>query len=145
MSDESSWSKRAELRRQGIPSPARPDLPASAESLSDLERSKGDSFSTLNASKRQQLRINFRFRSGYELSLPYSFLVAVAFEPSDGITLDYSGGHRITLSGRGLKKLKRAIDKHTVGTVQEVDEFSEKATADARATAVYRIKREDLA
>lgn len=129
--NESIAAKYAHLRG-GKPSPA----PAVAGDMAS-DRKK-----TLAVDRRQaHLMLDLRFKDGNATALSYAYLVAVRFNPSEGLELEFTG-HRVTLKGRGLSRLYRGLLAHVVGHVQEVDELADRAEENPKPTAVYSVKIE---
>ncbi|MCA9216798.1 MAG: hypothetical protein KDB27_27200 [Planctomycetales bacterium] len=64
--------------------------------------------------------IDFWLVDGSEKAFAYTHLYDAAYDPSSGIILNFSG-HRVTLLGRKLHELYRAIKRHRVVYVWEAD------------------------
>lgn len=66
--------------------------------------------------------LEFRFRTGNRLALPYHWLGQAEFNPSLGITLDFSTGASVAIRGRNLSELFAAVTLHQVRWIREVDQ-----------------------
>jgi len=64
--------------------------------------------------------LDLRGHDGTSFALPYARLSTVAFNPVDGITLEF-GVHRVHIRGRNLRPLFNRLLTHQVTFVQEGD------------------------
>lgn len=64
--------------------------------------------------------LDFRFKGGKRLSLPYSYLSSVSYDPKSGITLTYPS-HTMTVRGRNLGPAYNAIGSLTALALVESD------------------------
>ena len=73
--------------------------------------------------------LDFRGHNGTSFALPYQQLVTVAFQPSDGITLEFRE-HRIVVRGRNLWPVYDHLLHHRITYLREddFDAASEEAT-----------------
>ena len=64
--------------------------------------------------------LDFRGHNGTSFALPYAQLQAIAYDPTDGIFLEFRE-HKIRLHGRNLRPLYDHLLAHRVTFVQEED------------------------
>ncbi len=91
-----------------------------------------------------RLMLELRMASGNAKALAYGYLVAMDFDPSQGIVIDFTG-YKVTLKGRHLRPLFMALAAHRVSNIQEIEELHAEATLSKEATVVTSIKVEALA
>lgn len=92
-----------------------------APSTSVEERQEDQFFSILVTAGLEENFIEFRFRDGLCICLPYSSIIWFDYQPDDGINLDF-GSCLMTIRGRGLKpKLFNAIKQKRLAWVKEAD------------------------
>ncbi len=111
------------------PSPS-PELPSE-------DVAEGYQAFKLGGDHRFEVMVTFRFRNGNMRSLGYSFLVGLDFNPSRSLVMEFSGGQTVTLTGRNLTPLFKALAAHKVMSVWEVDPLAE--PAEDAATVVNAI------
>jgi hypothetical protein len=107
------------------------------------DKPTSDRLKTHRGERRSHLMLNLTFKAGDSFSLSYSYLIAMKFNHTTGIELEFSG-YRIHLQGRGLVPLYRGLLEHVVGQVTEIDMMADAAAEDRPPTAVYAIKVETL-
>lgn len=73
------------------------------------------------AANQARPMLELRFLKGTHFALGYAYLVS-AGKDGDTIALGFAG-HRVTIEGRNLDKLFRALVDHKVAWVREGDEF----------------------
>ena len=97
-------------------------LSAPGESTSASEVYKEEQFySLLVAAGLEENFIEFRFRDGLSLSLPYRSIEWFDHDPDEGINVEF-GRCLVTIRGRGLKpRLYNGIKQHKVAWVKEAD------------------------
>ena len=64
--------------------------------------------------------LDFRGHNGTSFALPYSQLQAIAYDPTEGVSLEFRE-HKIRLHGRNLRPLYDHLLLHQVAFVQEED------------------------
>lgn len=121
-----------ELRRGGEPA----DTTPSGESADD--EGAPEAFSLLSADRQQKVMLEFRFKDGNARALPYSYLVSLDFDPSNGIGMDFSG-YEVRVAGRNLEPLFTGLVSQRVAVVREVDPLHAAASADEDSTVVTHI------
>ena len=62
--------------------------------------------------------LDLHFRSGNRRAFDYSFLVSVLFDPSVGVTLEFTS-HMVTITGRNLEGLYKRLLSHTATRISE--------------------------
>lgn len=67
----------------------------------------------------REFMIEFRSKRGDSVTLSYALLISLTFNPSQGIVLEFTT-HRVTLTGRNLKKILHALKEHRLAWVQEL-------------------------
>lgn len=98
-------------------------------------------FGWLRGMRDRALMLELRKGNGNILALSYADLEAAAFDPSDGITLEF---HRITVRVRGQNlnagqpKLFEGIVRHRVSWLHEID-HAQRPEAARTGTAVSSI------
>jgi hypothetical protein len=108
-----------------------------ADEIPEAENSP-DAFSIV-ADRRQKLMVAFRFQDGNAKALSYGYLVAIDFDPSEGIAMDFSG-YEVRLKGRNLGPLFSGLVSQRIGVVQEADALHADATLPKDATVVTAIE-----
>jgi hypothetical protein len=85
-------------------------------------------FGWLRGSRERATMLEIRRRDGSIIALPYHFLERADFDPSDGITLKFTG-QTVRLIGRNLNREVRphlrlflGIARHRIPWLQEADE-----------------------
>jgi hypothetical protein len=73
----------------------------------------------VSANRPPEAMLELRFKRGDVLALSYPLLITAAHNPSHGITLEFTG-HRVTIAGRNLRGIYRAITSHRLAYVQEL-------------------------
>jgi hypothetical protein len=66
------------------------------------------------------IMLDLRGHNGTSYALPYSSLVAVGFDPSAGLTLEFTH-HKVGVRGRNLRSIYDSILEHRVTFIQEED------------------------
>jgi hypothetical protein len=100
-------------------------------------------YSTTNpAPRRQQIALELRWKTGKTYALSYAYFVGVGLDGGE-LTVDFTG-FKVTIKGKNLTDLKDKLRFQLVEYIQEVDDFSDKATGDPKAPAVYSIKLDNL-
>jgi hypothetical protein len=77
-------------------------------------------YSVVRGRRGQVLMLELRFMNGNRLALGYPYLVAVEFDLSGIITLQFSG-RVVTVEGVNLGPVYMALLNHSVGYLQEQD------------------------
>jgi hypothetical protein len=85
---------------------------------------------------RFEVMVTFRFHNGNLRALGYSYLVGLDFDPSKNLVLEFTN-RTVTITGRNLTPLFKALAAHKVMWICEADPLSE-PTEDA-ATVVNGI------
>jgi len=122
----------SELRRGGEAA----DAPPSSGSAADAE--SPEAFSILSADRQQKVMVEFRFKDGNARALAYSYLVSLAFDPSNGIGMDFSG-YEVQVAGRNLERLFTGLVSQRVAVVREMDPLHAAGSADEDSTVVTHI------
>lgn len=65
--------------------------------------------------------LDFRLKDGTRVALPYATLLKSSFDPSKGITLEYSTD-TVMISGRNLEPVYKAIAQHRLSALGESGE-----------------------
>lgn len=102
------------------------------------EERDAEAFSLISADRQQKLMLELRLRSGNAKALAYSYLVAVDYDKSGGITMDFSGWD-VTLGGKNLESLFSGLVAQRVSVVSELDDLHAEALLPIDATVVTRI------
>ncbi len=96
----------------------------------------GEAFSARKAQlggKQSELMLDFQVEAGMRHGLPYIALIALEFDPSDGIVLHFSS-HRVQIFGSRLEPLYKALLLHQVAWVR---------VAESPGTSITRIDVEE--
>ena len=88
--------------------------------------------------RRREIMLRLVFANGNAMAVAYSSLVAVEFDPSNGVVLDFIG-RKVRIVGRNLDDLFLALTAHRVGVVRELDEL-QAATVETGETVVTKIE-----
>lgn len=123
--DVERWKRLGETLGSEPPKREIPPAPAEAPPHEDA------------GSDRQCLMLDFRYRSGDAIALSYAYLISVAFDRSKGIALEFSG-YRVTVAGRNLVSLYRALLDHRAAHIDESGEMAAAGAPDG-ATVITRI------
>jgi hypothetical protein len=124
----------ARVRPGGATSPALTPSPPDAELTP---------YSTTNpASRRQQVSLELRWKTGKTYALSYAYFVGVGLDGGT-ITIDFTG-FQVIIKGKNLLDLKDKLRFQLVEYIQETDEFASKATDDPKAPVVYSIELKKL-
>ncbi|MDP1797535.1 MAG: hypothetical protein Q8K78_08645 [Planctomycetaceae bacterium] len=73
----------------------------------------------VSANRPPELMLELRFKKGDALALSYALLISAAFNPSQGIALEYTT-HRVAVGGRNLRGVYRALVAHRLAYLQEL-------------------------
>jgi hypothetical protein len=134
-----SARRLAELR-QGKPEPCGAAGPADGEDGIEFEQEGPyQAFSFISADRQQKQMVEFRFLTGNAKALAYSYMVSAAFDPSEGIKLDFSG-YAVAITGRHLRPLYNGLVAQRTAVVREMDPLQAEANLGDKATVVTGIK-----
>jgi hypothetical protein len=138
MSDTPRVSALEKFKRQA-------QQPAPELVVSDTEpgeRVEGHkAYSVIRGPRGQVLMLELRFMNGNRLALGYPYLVAVEFDASGTIVLQFSG-RVVTVEGIGLGPVYSALLDHRVGYLQELD--AERDSVDEGEPFIQAIKAETV-
>lgn len=81
----------------------------------------GDIYATVTG-QRQALNLEFVWRDGRSLCVPYACLPLIWWHPPGLLTLEYPSLFSVVLRGKELDELHRRIRDHRVTWVREFDE-----------------------
>ncbi len=140
MNDE-FLSKYASARRHGE-APQESAEASAAEPEDGLEfepEVPADAFSVVSADRHRKVMLELRLLGGNSKALAYSYLVAITFDPSHGIQMDFSG-YTVTITGRNLRPLFDGLVSQRVAVVRETDSLQAEATAAPEAAIVTGIE-----
>lgn len=76
-------------------------------------------YSVVSADRMRKVMLELRFKTGDSEAIAYSYLLSVAFNPSEGIRLDF-GGKLATITGRNLRRLYDALVAQRAAFVREI-------------------------
>jgi hypothetical protein len=82
--------------------------------------SVGTQYGLVGEDEGRTLMLDPRGHNGTSFALPYSSLVAVGFDPSAGITLEFAS-HKVSVRGRNLRPVYDCLLAHRVTFIQEED------------------------
>lgn len=85
----------------------------------DVEDNSYQPASPVSANRPPELMVEFRAKRGDSVALSYALLISAAFNPSQGIVLEFTT-HRVMLTGRNLTTVHRALLEHRLAWVQEL-------------------------
>jgi hypothetical protein len=129
-------ARHAAQLRQEAAAPAADDAGEGAE----LEREADyPAYSILSADRQRKVMVEFRRKNGNAKALAYSYLVALDFDPSEGIAMDFSG-YTVKIAGRNLRPLFEGVVAQRVAVVREMDELQAEANLPQDATVVTKIE-----
>jgi hypothetical protein len=98
-----------------------------------------DAFSLVSADRHRKVMLELRMLDGNSKALAYSYLVAVDFDPSEGIRMDFSG-YTVAIHGRNMRPLFDGLVSQRVAVVREMDAIQAEATAAPGAAIVTAIE-----
>lgn len=75
--------------------------------------------SPVSGNRPPEPMVEFRFKSRNAFALSYALLISAAYNPSQGIVLEFTT-HRVTITGRNLPDIQRALREHRLAWVQEL-------------------------
>lgn len=73
----------------------------------------------VSANRPPELMLELRLKKGDALALSYALLISAAFNPSQGIALEYTT-HHVVVAGRNLRGVYRALVAHRLAYLQEL-------------------------
>jgi hypothetical protein len=129
----------ARRRAEMLPVPAEPPAVDFADELETLPGASPEAFSTLSADRQRKVMVEFRRLNGNAKALAYSYLVSADFDPSKGITLDFSG-YSVTITGRNLRSVFHGLVTQRASHVSEMDELHADAEGGSDAPIVTGIE-----
>lgn len=94
---------------------------------------EGDPYRAIGVSRKAwggEPMINFIHRTGDHQALAYNHLYRVRFDPSEGITLDFTN-HTIAITGRNLSDAYQKLAMQRVIFVAEADAATQRLIEDA--------------
>ncbi len=118
MSDAQRVSALERIKRQAA-QPA-PELVVSDTEPGEVVDARR-AYSVVRGRRGQVLMLELRFMNGNRMALGYPYLVAVEFDASGTIVLEFSG-RNVTIEGINLGPVYGALVNHSVGYLQELDE-----------------------
>ncbi|MBI1349442.1 hypothetical protein GC163_24515 [bacterium] len=74
--------------------------------------------SPVSANRPPEPMLELRLKAGDAIALSYALLITAGFNPSQGITLEFTT-HKVLLRGRNLRSIYRAIVDHRLAYLQE--------------------------
>lgn len=74
--------------------------------------------SPVSANRPPEPMVEFRFKSRNAVALSNALLISATYNPSQGIVLEFTT-HRVTISGRNLQDIQRALREHRLAWIQE--------------------------
>jgi hypothetical protein len=90
-----------------------------SETRADFD-SIGAQYGLVGEDEGRTLMLDLRGHNGTSFALPYSSLVAIGFDPSAGITLEFTS-HKVFVRGRNLRPVYDRLLAHRVTFIQEED------------------------
>jgi hypothetical protein len=100
-------------------------------------------FSILSADRQRKVMVEFRWKQGNAKALAYSYLVALDFDPSEGIAGDFSG-YTVKIAGRNLRPLFEGLVAQRVAVVREMDDLQAEANVEDGETVVLKIEVKEV-
>jgi len=98
---------------------ARPKLPETEpQSTPDGDDGLYKPGSPVSGNRPPEPMVEFRFKSRNAVALSYALLISTTYNPSEGIVLEFTT-HRVTVTGRNLMEIQRALREHRLAWVQE--------------------------
>lgn len=98
------------------------------------------SFSLASPTDARLLMLDFQSRGGDAIAMAYSYLQTVRFDPSVGLTLSFTT-HSVTLMGRNLNELYKALLDQIVRRIEEQGEHDREPDG---APVVSRIRIDEV-
>lgn len=92
----------------------------------------------VSANRPPELMLELRFKQGDALALSYALLISAAFNPSQGISLEYTT-HRVVVAGRNLRGVYRALVAHRLAYLQELSSPLDDQPDDATVVSSLQI------
>lgn len=97
-------------------------------------------FSTISPQHGQEVMLDLRRKTGDRMALPYTYLTAVTFDPSKGITLEFTG-HQVVIHGRNLEPVYVAIVAYRASWLQELGHRHDTYGDDATVISAIEIQK----
>jgi hypothetical protein len=91
---------------------------------------------------RFEVMVTFRLKNGNFRAMGYSYLTGLAFDPSKQLVMEFTSV-KVTITGRNLTPLFKALASHKVVSIWEVDPHSE-PTEDAASVVNAIVFDEEL-
>ncbi len=124
------FARKATTPEPGLTPPARNLEPATEDLAEGYQAYK------IGGDHRFEVMVTFRLKNGNFRALGYSYLIGLDFNPSKQLVMEFTSV-TVTITGRNLTPLFKALAAHKVVWISEVDAVSE-PTEDA-ATVVNAI------
>lgn len=134
-----SARRLAELRQDA----AEPAANGAEEGTDSEPVEEKAAYSILSADRQRKVMVEFRWKHGNAKALAYSYLVALGFDPSEGINMDFSG-YTVNIVGRKLRPLFEGLVAQRVAVVREMDELQAEANLPDGETVVSKIEVKTL-
>ena len=125
----------AELRQAN----AEPTADTAEEGINVESMEERPAFSILSADRQRKVMVEFRWKHGNAKALAYSYLVALDFDPSEGIAMDFSG-YAVKITGRSLRPLFEGLVAQRVAVVREMDDLQAEANVEEGETVILKIE-----
>lgn len=94
--------------------------------------------SSVSGSRSAEIMLELRFKTSDAIAFSYALLLNAAWNPSEGITLEFTT-HRVRLLGRNLRELYRALILHRLAHVQELQSRTDEQPDDATVVTTIEV------
>lgn len=107
---------KEQLRKDKVTMTNQP-LPAFIEEEEQIEIADGKCWGKESSATRRAVMLDLRCKGGEFVSLPYSYMTKIKFNPSESLEL-YISGNYVKITGRNLHELYQQLCRHKVTFIQ---------------------------
>lgn len=106
-------------------------LPPITDEDDQIETSNSKFWGKETSANRRAVMLDLRCKGGEFVSLPYSYLTKIKFNPSESLELYISGNH-VKITGRNLHEIYNQLCRHRVtfieASISDIDSTDENET-----------------
>lgn len=92
-------------------------LPAFTDDEEQIEETNSKYWGVERSTNRRAVMLDLRCKGGEFVSLPYSYLTKIKFNPSDSLEL-YISGNYVKITGRNLHEIYNQLCRHRVTFIE---------------------------
>ena len=124
MDDKNPTSLTERLARRSAPFPPPNPSASVLEPPGEADTSEGYQAYKTGGDQRFEVMVTFFTHDGNMRALGYSYLIGLDFDPSKALVMEFTG-RTVTLTGRNLMPIFKALAAHKVVWIREADPLSE--------------------